>query len=334
MSKYTIRHANIDEIDDVMCFIREYWGPTHILGVSEEFMRWQYVYDDEFCFFLAVNNQTGEIDGIVGYIPYSKNSPRDIFGAFWKVKDGTTPGIGLQLKMALARQTNAKSLSAIGLNPKTLELHRRSGSKIGSLKHYYMLSSSKFFSIACIDSIPACHFNENVEQWSLVCTDDFEKIKDAVDIGTKEGRRPYKSLEFITHRYKNHPVYRYLFFYIENSSETRGLFVCRQISVKESHVLRIIDYFGDVEAISHIGCELRNLVNSKYEYIDFYEYGIPDKILVDAGFSVNNLESKNVIPNYFEPFEQKNIQLDFYTNIEGSYYLFKGDGDQDRPNYI
>ena len=41
-----------------------------------------------------------------------------------------------------------------------------------------------------------------------------------------------------------------------------------------------------------------------------------------------------IIPNYYEPFEQKNIDINFSTNIHEGFRMFKGDGDQDRPNSI
>ena len=70
-----------------------------------------------------------------------------------------------------------------------------------------------------------------------------------------------------------------------------------------------------------------------YEYIDFYLYGIEDDILRDAGFVLQD-DDVNIIPNYFEPFVQKNISLDFYADSLEEIILFKGDGDQDRPNFI
>ena len=42
-----------------------------------------------------------------------------------------------------------------------------------------------------------------------------------------------------------------------------------------------------------------------------------------------------VVPNYFEPFVNKNIDISVgyrkYNNIKGNVRIFKGDGDQDRP---
>ena len=73
------------------------------------------------------------------------------------------------------------------------------------------------------------------------------------------------------------------------------------------------------------------------EYIDLYSHGVQIELLEQAGFinrkKVNNL----IIPNYFEPFEQKNIDLTFaYKTIQTlpPVRLFKADGDQDRPQRL
>jgi hypothetical protein len=42
----------------------------------------------------------------------------------------------------------------------------------------------------------------------------------------------------------------------------------------------------------------------------------------------------NIIPNYFEPFVAENIDIYFFSNTNEKVYIFKGDGDQDRPNFI
>ena len=70
------------------------------------------------------------------------------------------------------------------------------------------------------------------------------------------------------------------------------------------------------------------------EYIDFYSYGIDEKYIIEAGF-INRRKYKNlVIPEYFEPYIKKNIDLMYgYINkTKKKVKIFKGDGDRDRPN--
>ena len=53
-----------------------------------------------------------------------------------------------------------------------------------------------------------------------------------------------------------------------------------------------------------------------------------------AGFILRTPSDSNVIPNYFEPFDQSNVPIFYFTNTNGKIYFFKGDGDQDRPSRI
>ena len=78
-----------------------------------------------------------------------------------------------------------------------------------------------------------------------------------------------------------------------------------------------------------------SLSTSPYEFIDFYNYGFEKKIIINTGFKLNNYTKNIIIPNYFEPFEKRNIKLKFsYFPHNQKMYLFKGDCDQDRPSIL
>ncbi|MDE6748858.1 MAG: hypothetical protein K2K21_07340, partial [Lachnospiraceae bacterium] len=69
-----------------------------------------------------------------------------------------------------------------------------------------------------------------------------------------------------------------------------------------------------------------------YEYIDFYCYGISDDIMRQSGFIKRESDDVNIIPNYFEPFEARNVDIYFVSNVLDKLHLYRGDGDQDRPS--
>ncbi len=72
------------------------------------------------------------------------------------------------------------------------------------------------------------------------------------------------------------------------------------------------------------------------EYLDFYSYGIPLNILKKAGLKNKKKYKKLIIPDYFEPFVNKNINIIIgyrKFNINGKVRIFKADGDQDRPGH-
>ncbi len=59
--------------------------------------------------------------------------------------------------------------------------------------------------------------------------------------------------------------------------------------------------------------------------------GVNDKIFLNIGFNKKEHNSKTIIPTYFEPFVQENVQIHFEKS-SSSLVLFKGDSDADRPN--
>ena len=77
--------------------------------------------------------------------------------------------------------------------------------------------------------------------------------------------------------------------------------------------LRFVEYYGSINILKNIKHSLLNFIkNSKYEYIDFYNFGIDKNILTKAGFKENKFNDKFIIPNYYEPFENKKYKNLFY----------------------
>ena len=74
------------------------------------------------------------------------------------------------------------------------------------------------------------------------------------------------------------------------------------------------------------------------EYVGtFYTLGYDHAALARAGFLLRDPGCEVVVPNYFEPFERRNVRLDYviYTDVSKFRFTFvKGDSDQDRPNRL
>ena len=99
----------------------------------------------------------------------------------------------------------------------------------------------------------------------------------------------------------------------------------------DSCLLRIIDCIGDHELIAHFTGEIDRLMElHNCEYADCYESGIADEIFSEGGWKPVE-DSGNIMPDYFAPFEQRNIDIYYMSEIDNAI-LFKGDGDMDRPN--
>jgi hypothetical protein len=142
----------------------------------------------------------------------------------------------------------------------------------------------------------------------------------------------FMSREFFIKRFYEHPIYEYLLFYVSHTTTNKQLIVVMRVdNFNGNSALRIIYLLGDYDVFGSLGNWIDELlVKLNCEYADLYEKGINPKILFYCGFR-DVINSGNIIPNYFNPFEQRNITINYATTFEG-IILFKGDGDQDRPS--
>lgn len=131
-----------------------------------------------------------------------------------------------------------------------------------------------------------------------------------------------------------HPFYQYIFLGIYNSDKLFTVLVCREVIVDEDKILRIMDVVGERSTIYEASGLLRDyIVVNNYEYVDLYQYGLDQKKLDISGFKLKDMQ-KDIVPNYFEPFSSRNIDLYWATKLKDNFVFFKADGDQDRPNLL
>ena len=173
----------------------------------------------------------------------------------------------------------------------------------------------------------------------LLCEERIRPYKKAAsgnDLRT-EFEKDYhrRSMRYIEHRYYMHPYYTYKVYGLKLKNEMRSAVVMRAEQVRDAKVLRIVDFFGRDEDLSYAGEAFDQLITEgNYEYLDFYCYGIDQKILREAGFVRREKGDENIIPNYFDPFVQQNIDIYFYAWFLEKIHVYRGFGDQDRPNRI
>ena len=113
-------------------------------------------------------------------------------------------------------------------------------------------------------------------------------------------------------------------------------FICRKIHKKlDVYIIRVIDFYGSIQKRIFSKKFIRIPKINNIEYLDMLCYGFKKNVLEDIGLLKKNNNQK--IPDHFEPFTGKNAQLSFSILInkyKRNILLFKGDGDQDRPNII
>lgn len=323
------RFADKQDIPRIMQFIHDYWAENHILAHDREIFDFQYVYGDEVCFVLSLDKETDEIEGVLGYIPYDTEGDRDIFTALWKVRKSKNLFQGMDQLYYLEENGKCKNLYCVGINESTFSIYKYMRKKVAKLEHFYMLQDLPEYRIAVIQN------KYILEPKEYVCA--FHQIGDFAELqelyGSLPEACPRKSLNFLQRRYFRHPEYEYRLYHIQYE-DADGVLIGREQAQNGSRVFRILDFLGEEKCFAAAGGALKQLMlQEKYEYIDIYEYGMAEDTLQAAGFVKVMNEDGNVIPNYFEPFVQENIDIHIFLPRDVKGRMFKGDGDQDRPNF-
>ena len=74
------------------------------------------------------------------------------------------------------------------------------------------------------------------------------------------------------------------------------------------------------------------LKDENAEYIDCYNAVIDSQLFFNLGFVEK--KGSTIVPNYFEPFELRNGDMHYASDLKRNVVIFKADADQDRPNII
>lgn len=336
--KYEIRLAKIADIPDIMNFIGLHWKSGHILSQDRVLFEYEYVYENQVNFVLAFDKEKSELEGIFGFLnaSYPKNMDnKDIWGSIWKVKEGNLPLLGVELTKRVMTLTGCRMQIGNGANPRTTVPLRERIFKdhINKLSHYYLLNPSvDNFKVAKIKEKSSFSY-EKEQMLDVALYVNIKEVKQSFDLDLLEEAKPYKDLWYINKRFFNHPYYQYEVFGVRSleKEKSTAIFIAREIEVLGVKILRIVDFYGERELFGFLGAFFDKLFKEKkYEYIDFYTFGFESKYILNAGFTLKVGET-NVIPNYFEPFIQSNVEIWVNYSDEGTLF-FKADSDQDRPN--
>ena len=334
---YTIRLCKHDEYDKLVDFFRKYWSEKHVFCRNKEIFEFQHVdaSDGAYDFIIAEHNETGEIHAVLGYISFSRydggsmEKPEAISGAIWKVRDDVQNKeigkLGLGVLYYLLKKFPDSAYTTLGLSKFSQSIYDALHFDFGVMGHYYIASNSvdDFY----IADKPAINKNAIVnEEYVIECIED-------VPEGFDSYYYPLKNSEYIRNRYILHPFYKYRLLCIYKNNKPIVIWVVRLIDVDDHKCLRLVDMIGNLEAVSNIEGNIQDILRDySAEYIDCYNHGISSEVFSRVGFSC--VEGDTVIPNYFEPFEKKNIDICYAALSKNPVILFKGDCDQDRPNLL
>lgn len=334
---YTIRLCYKHELDDLLDFIKHYWKENHIFNKSISLFNWQHLGESHVNFVMAKDNETGRLLGVLGFIPtyqYDENlkDKKDMWGAIWKITNDAPSGLGLKIMQFFYAEINPISYGAIGNTPIALSLYKLIKLKTGNLNQYFLFSnSSEQYDIAKTGNLDKN--DKDIHQMDEMV---IKEINLSSDILLPHLHCPQKSLAYLINRYQNHPIYKYIFFGVYDDNVIKAILIIRKQFAGASSCLRIVDIYGNINAIGCLYRQLQDLMKKEgSEYIDCYNHGISETVFSRIGLKKLDPNGETIIPNYFEPFEQRNVIINFAVKtLYPDYVIFKGDGDQDRPSII
>lgn len=329
-----IRQAERKDYPLIRDFLRDNWSENHVFVTNRQLFDWQHLETklDRINYLLFEVDY--QIQALIGYIPYrhfsASNPTNRIFLAIWKVADNCKiPAAGLHLFRQVKELTGADFIGAIGISDQALPIYQRLGYKTGRMDHFVIFNSEIPGYIAL-----GAPENMNYSDASPPEKLDFVSDKNLIEAICRKSNSP-KNSEYLINRYSKHPSFVYTP-YLYFQQEKQCVVITREIEVGPNKICRIIDGVGDISILAEAASSFNQLAKiSRYEYVDLYVTGLDPDEMKSNGYFVREEYSQTIVPNYFEPFEQKNVELVFAWNEFGKnsqVTLFRGDSDQDRPN--
>ena len=312
------------DTEKLFSFLKENWNNNHIYIKDQKYFG--YEFSDNSNFVLAKNDN--KIVATLGYFDYDNKG--DIWTVIWKNSGKMDDGLKC---LQFLLNASYKSVSSCGINKKTIPIYEFLGINTGRLKHFYILNQElEEYNIAKISEKNIKKI-ETKDVEDLIEVESIDELLKLINYQELKKYNFYKSPEYFNKRYFKHPYYKYHI--LLKSKNANSILVYRIIKVNGGSCIRIMDFLGDEKEFNELTNYLvAKMLKEKHEYIDIYEVGIEDEILEDSGFIERIEEDSNIIPNYFEPFVQKNIEIYYMSNCNSKFRIFTGDGDQDRTSLV
>lgn len=330
---YDIRLAYLSEIPSIMQFIDEHWKKDHILARDRDFFEYEMVVDNQVNVIIAKRKSDGRIDGLLGFLPCSKSEDKlDAWGVIWKTIDGAVPMLGMELKKRLMVERRIRTDVGVGANYETSVplLGRIFHYYVGKMKHYYCLADRDEYKIAQINKkIPFLPNKSNKIKW--ISIENKEQMENFFDFNSVNNIIPFKDAWYYNKRFLEHPIYEYKLWGLENLKGDRAILTTRIQECNGTKATRIVDYIGYQELFCDCGNLFLKFLEES-EYVDFYFDGFNEQYAIDVGMIKVEENDVNIIPDYFNPFEQRNVDIWVDSSDHQNVCMFfKADGDQDRP---
>lgn len=336
MSLYNIRFCGREELPKLQAFINLHWRKGHVMGCSKELLEFQHAHEgqDYYDFAVAENKETGEFDAIYGFIrtwkyDTTQTIPSIGWGAIWKVRDDVNnPEIGtiaLQLMKYIILHGDIEILASLGISEDFKRIATSLHFTVGMMNHYYIANKQiKDYHVIVAPQEPSKVIEESYTIQPIESLRDVKQVNNSLN--------PYKNLQYLENRYERHPFYKYLFWGVYDEEQLALVLVARRISIGDYSIFRIVDAIGTSDITKSMYGAIQDILKEAgAEYVDCMNAGIEESVFEKLGF-IKADYGKTIVPEHFNPLEHKNVPLEYAYTEEDNIVIFKGDGDQDRPN--
>ena len=335
MKKITIIHAKSADKSSILDFINNHWSKNHILTKKNNIFDYYYKEKKKINFLLAKDKS--KIVGLLGFIKdekYSKKPKSIVWTSILKSLENY-PTTGILLVDKLINKFKGCDIGCMGNNIQSEKLFKLLGFSTKNLNHYYIINPKyNNFNLIKFEKRIKTHLVKKKPKiqlkYSLIHKGNVSKLPFFDFIG--------KNNYFLINKYIKNSFYNYKIFRIKNlENRIENMIVIRMIKTKKSKCIRVVDLFGNFKKIITVIYLFHELIK-KYnaEYLDFYSSKkIPSSLL--KYINKNSFKKKIIIPNYYEPFVQKNIKIRYgilFKKNKRNYVFFKSEGDSERPNII
>ena len=334
--KPILRFASHRDIEVVVNFINVYWSKGHVLSRDKELFEYMYLEKDgRLNFVIASEPQSNEVIAILGYTPSDALHSR-ISLSMWKSRSDShlrKHKAGLAVLRYLIDELKPKSIFSTGISADTRALFRFLGYSCGVMNHHVIVNN-EISEFRIIKNPPTNFFfrpsaHLAASSVAMITTEeDLRRVAMGLDFGTT-----LKDIDYLCHRYLNHPRFRYEIREVVSDVKTVGILVFRRSFANDRSCIRVIDVIGAEQCLrSAIWPLVREMQQNGDEYIDLLSWGLDGSQIKEIGFNDCRELVDYVVPEYFSPFSRTNVERWLFTNLPETEVIYKGDGDQDRPN--
>ena len=337
MEKFSLKKIPKYEIKKFQLFVKKNWPRNkHVFTTKKgkNLINFYYNYNSKTKTNLVGQYNNNHLLSVIGLIPnnnWDKKLKKDYFIAFL-LKSKITINSTFIFFNFIFKKIRPNFLAVSGINLDTSGKIFSRFNPIKSFSHFYILNRLKKSKITKnLNNYKKKNYQKNYKELSL-------KISRKLVSLPKSNYNPKKSKKFFTNKYIKNPYYKYFVMNFSEKNKLKFFFICREIILKKykTKIIRIIDFHGIIPKKCLISGSMQQyLKKNKIDYIDILCDGFYKNVLENIGFLKKN--NKQIIPNHFEPYTGKDARLNYcilLNKYKKNTILFKGDGDQDRPNII